>query len=84
MAQSNRDVIVEHIARMDDEQLGRFLDEFNTECFIDPISCADCRARNGGNCPGGDNDCIDIDHVQWLSWQCHDPARLRAALTPTH
>ena len=78
--QSNRDVIVETITQMDEEQLGRFLSNFDIE-RIDFISCDECKAQNGGECPGGNDDCFDLDHAQWLSWQCRSPARLRAALT---
>lgn len=77
--QSNRDVIVEAIAAMDEEALGKFLSDYDTE-KIDTVSCSDCQAHHGGDCPGGLNSCTDAYHVQWLSWACQNPARLRRAL----
>lgn len=77
--QSNRDVILEVINTMDDEQLGDFLTNLSVSADLDDIVCEDCHAEHNGKCPYND-DC-KMPVATWLGWLCRNPARLRRALT---
>lgn len=68
---NNRDVIMEELVDMTDEEFDRFLgDNPEIDQKVSAVYCEECKARHGGECPrpGDDDRCEDVfSRVTWLS-----------------
>lgn len=70
---SNREVLLEDLAALDNEQMYRMLADNRLTRVIDDLHCEDCHRLHGGKCPKPDSDDCVISVEAWLDMPCERP-----------
>ena len=66
---TNREKLLEDLAALSPEDLYTQLADNHLTRLIDDLTCEDCHAAHGDQCPDGDNACV-MPADAWLEQTC--------------